>query len=132
MKLFLGILSFLFVFQTHASERRYHNYGRVIINGGQLACEIQNNTNDTGVIHKIRYAYECSSGRNGRPNHYVDYFRCGEDYENCEIAGNDFDMLPGPDLPRCHIQRASCYFTYSFIIDEDDDDDDDDEWLNAN
>lgn len=126
MKAMIATLFLLLCSDLFANEaRRYQGLGQILFERNHLSCEIQNNIDLTGRVHKIVYDMRC------RDHRYPGYFersvvhRCGEDYENCDVEAYDFEIFDGPRYRRScrEVVAARCRFTYSFPEDDVDDPD---------
>jgi hypothetical protein len=115
-KLLLSILVISASMQTFASDRIYRGQGRVLFERNHVSCEIQNNIDLTGRVHKVVFDLLCRDPWNGRLYNRSELYRCGEDYENCDVAAYDFEIFTGPRYRfACEqLESASCRFTYSF------------------
>lgn len=117
MKAMIATLVMLMSLDLFAlEERRYRSYGQIQFNRHHVSCEIHNNIDLTGRVHKIAFDFRCRDYRYPGYHDVTELYRCGEDYENCDIEGYDFEIFRGPNLRRvCHeVVQAQCRFTYSF------------------
>lgn len=115
---FLIVFFFLFISLNlfAEDEPKYQAYGKIHFERDGLACEIQNNIGDTGRVHKVAFDMQCLDGRSRRLYSAIKVIRCGEDYQNCDIEGYDFEVFHSGSLrSQCfRVHSARCRFIYSF------------------
>ncbi|MEC9281139.1 MAG: hypothetical protein VX642_00400 [Bdellovibrionota bacterium] len=110
----LGLSAF-----SQTGDQIYRAFGQIHFERTLISCEVQNNLAfEDAIVRKITFDLICEDPY-GRPYNELHTIRCGEDFENCEIPNNDYEIYEGPNYRICHrVVAARCPFTYTIIEDE--------------
>ena len=94
----------------------YRAFGKIHFERSNISCEIQNNLPFEDVlVRKITFDLLCEDPYGRQYNEFYT-IRCGENFENCEIPNNDFEIYEGPSYGICHrVVAARCPFSYNTI-----------------